>query len=145
MVSKGDHCLLNYWDQWFFDGFSVIQPLVTMFLNGCQPLVQRCDGNDTSLRSSEISSTPHQLLSAGPSHNHSRTVCPWFLIECSHPTRIYIQRRSGYRGVTEVLTRTQNPFRPVFRKGAKHADGWKFSLILGFRTTLDRFLPETQI
>ena len=34
------------------NGFSVSQPLVTMFFNGCQPLVQRCDGNDTSLRSS---------------------------------------------------------------------------------------------
>ena len=44
--------LLNHWDQWFFDGFSVSQPLVTMFFNGCQPLVQLCDGNDTSLRSS---------------------------------------------------------------------------------------------
>ena len=43
--------LLNHWDQWFFDGFSVSQPLVTMFFNGCQPLVQRCDGNDTSFRS----------------------------------------------------------------------------------------------
>ena len=42
--------LLNHWDQWFFDGFSVSQPLVTMFFNGCQPLVQRCDGNNTSFR-----------------------------------------------------------------------------------------------
>ena len=31
--------------------FLVSQPLVTMFFNGSQPLVQRCDGNDTSLRS----------------------------------------------------------------------------------------------
>ena len=45
------------WDQWFFDGFSVSQPLVTMFFNGCQPLVQQCDGNDTSLRSIPESST----------------------------------------------------------------------------------------
>ena len=35
-----------------FDGFSVSQSLVTMFFNGCQPLVQRCDGSDTSFRSS---------------------------------------------------------------------------------------------
>ena len=34
-----------------FQWFSVSQPLVTMFFNGCQPLVQRCDGNDTSFRS----------------------------------------------------------------------------------------------
>ena len=46
--------LLNHWDQWFFDGFSVSQPLVTMFFNGCQPLVQRCDGNDTSFRSNWV-------------------------------------------------------------------------------------------
>ena len=44
--------LLNYWDQWFFDGFSVSQPLATMLFNCCQPLVQRCDGNDTSFPSS---------------------------------------------------------------------------------------------
>ena len=31
--------------------FLVSQPLVTMFFNGSQPLVQRCDGNETSLRS----------------------------------------------------------------------------------------------
>ena len=43
--------LLNHWDQWFFDGFSVSQPLATMVFNCCQPLVQRCDGNDTSFRS----------------------------------------------------------------------------------------------
>ena len=40
-----------------FQWFSVSQPLVTMFFNGCQPLVQRCDGNDTSLRSS-LTRTP---------------------------------------------------------------------------------------
>ena len=34
-----------------FQWFLVSQPLVTMFFNGCQPMVQRCDGNDTSFRS----------------------------------------------------------------------------------------------
>ena len=48
--------LLNHWDQWFFDGFSVSQPLATMFFNCCQPLVQRCDGNDTSFRSTMFAS-----------------------------------------------------------------------------------------
>ena len=34
-----------------FNDFSDRQPLVTMVFDGCQPLVQRCDGNDTSFRS----------------------------------------------------------------------------------------------
>ena len=29
--------------------------LVKMFFNGCQPLVERCDGNDTSFRSTPLS------------------------------------------------------------------------------------------
>ena len=37
-----------------FDGFSVSQSLVTMYFNGCQPLVQWCNGNDTSLRSKSL-------------------------------------------------------------------------------------------
>ena len=43
---------LNHWYQWFFNGFSDSQPSVTMVFDGCQPLVQRCDGNDTSFQSS---------------------------------------------------------------------------------------------
>ena len=47
--------LLNHWYQWFFNGFPVSLPLpmalVKMFFNGCQPLVERCDGNNTSFRS----------------------------------------------------------------------------------------------
>jgi hypothetical protein len=42
---------LNHWWQWFFNGFSESQPLVTMVFDGCQPLVQQCDGNDTSFQS----------------------------------------------------------------------------------------------
>ena len=41
------------------NGFSVSQPLVKMFFNGCQPLVERCDGNDTSFRST------HRALKTG--------------------------------------------------------------------------------
>ena len=41
-----DHCL-----QWFFDGLGVIQPLVSMALNGHRPLVQQCDGFDRSFTS----------------------------------------------------------------------------------------------
>ena len=33
------------------NGFSDSQPSVTMVFDGCQPLVQRCDGNDTSFQS----------------------------------------------------------------------------------------------
>ena len=45
---------LNHWYQWFFNGFSDSQPSVTMVFDGCQPLVQRCDGNDTSLQSNWV-------------------------------------------------------------------------------------------
>ena len=48
---------LNHWCQWFFNGFSDSQPSVTMVFDGCQPLVQRCDGNDTSFRSNHT--TPY--------------------------------------------------------------------------------------
>ena len=34
----------NHWDQWFFDGFGVREPLVTLVFNGCPPLVQRWNG-----------------------------------------------------------------------------------------------------
>ena len=43
---------LNHWYQWFFNGFSDSQPSVTMVFDGCQPLVQQCDSNDTSPQSS---------------------------------------------------------------------------------------------
>ena len=45
---------LNHWCQWFFNGFSESQPLVTMVFDGCQPLVQQCDGNDTSFQSTHV-------------------------------------------------------------------------------------------
>ena len=41
-----DHCF-----QWFFDGFGVIQPLVSMVFNGYGPLVQQCDGFNGSFTS----------------------------------------------------------------------------------------------
>ena len=34
----------NHWVQWFFDGFGVTQPLVSMVYDGCPPLVQRWNG-----------------------------------------------------------------------------------------------------
>ena len=41
-----DHCF-----QWFFDGFGVIQPLVSMVFNGYGPFVQQCDGFNGSFTS----------------------------------------------------------------------------------------------
>ena len=40
------HCF-----QWVFDGFGVIQPLVSMVFNGYGPLVQQCDGFNGSFTS----------------------------------------------------------------------------------------------
>ena len=42
----GDH-----WVQWFFDGFGVTQPLISMVNDGCPPLVQRWNGYIPSLKS----------------------------------------------------------------------------------------------
>ena len=41
----------DHFFQLFFDGFGVIQPLVSMVFNGQGPLVQQCDGFDGSLTS----------------------------------------------------------------------------------------------
>ena len=41
----------NHWVQWFFDGFGVTQPLVSMVYDGCPPLVQRWNGYIPSLKS----------------------------------------------------------------------------------------------
>ena len=74
--------------------FSVSQPLVTMFFNGYQPLVQRCDGNDTSLWSTQVSLAPthdrcklvgpyvtlsnlHSITVSGPSQRVRRDLWPW--------------------------------------------------------------------
>ena len=42
----------NHWFRWFFDGFGVRQPLVSMVFDGCPPLVRRWNGNIPSLKSS---------------------------------------------------------------------------------------------
>ena len=42
----------NHWDEWFFAGFEVRQPLVSMVYHGCPPLVQRWNGCLRSLNSS---------------------------------------------------------------------------------------------
>ena len=41
----------NHWYQWFFDGFEVRRPLVSMVYNGFPPLVQRWNGCLPSLKS----------------------------------------------------------------------------------------------
>ena len=41
-----DHCF-----QWFFDGFGVIEPMVSMVFNGYGPFVQQCDGFNGSFTS----------------------------------------------------------------------------------------------
>ena len=41
----------NHWVQWFFNGFGVRQPLVSMVYDGCPPLVQRWNGYIPSLKS----------------------------------------------------------------------------------------------
>ena len=41
----------NHWVQWFFDGFGVRQPLVSMVYDGCPPLVRRWNGYIPSLKS----------------------------------------------------------------------------------------------
>ena len=41
----------NHWVQWFFNGFGVRQPLVSMVFDGCPPLVRRWNGCIPSLKS----------------------------------------------------------------------------------------------
>merc|ERR1712024_422291 len=41
----------NHWDQWFFDGFGIRQPLVMMVFDGFAPLVRRWNGYVPSLKS----------------------------------------------------------------------------------------------
>ena len=43
----------NHWEQWFFDGFWVRQPLVTMVFYGCALLVRRWNGYVPSSKSEE--------------------------------------------------------------------------------------------
>ena len=45
---RSDHC-----HQWFYDGFLMLLPSLSMVFNGSGPLVKRCDGFDGSLWSSD--------------------------------------------------------------------------------------------
>ena len=50
----------NHWVQWFFNGFGVRQPLVSMVYDGCPPLVQRWNGYIPSLKSKQH--TKYELI-----------------------------------------------------------------------------------
>ena len=41
---RSDHC-----HQWFYDGFLMLLPSLSMVFDGSRPLVKRCDGFDGSL------------------------------------------------------------------------------------------------
>ena len=44
VFGRSDHC-----HQWFYDGFLMLLPLLSMVFDGSGPLVKRCDGFDGSL------------------------------------------------------------------------------------------------
>ena len=58
-----DHCF-----QWVFDGFGVIQPLVSMVFDGHKPLDQRCDGYDGSLTSFSAADLYELLVKDSPKY-----------------------------------------------------------------------------
>ena len=47
---RSDHC-----HQWFFNGFFILLPLLSMVFDGSGPLVKRCDGFNGSLWSTRMS------------------------------------------------------------------------------------------
>ena len=46
---RSDHC-----HQWFYDGFLMLLPSLSMVFDGSGPLVKRCDGSDGSLWSNAV-------------------------------------------------------------------------------------------
>ena len=44
VFGRSDHC-----HQWFYDGFLMLLPSLSMVFDGSGPLVKRCDGFDGSL------------------------------------------------------------------------------------------------
>jgi len=46
---RSDHC-----HQWFYDGFLMLLPSLSMVFDGSGPLVKRCDGFDGSLWSKSL-------------------------------------------------------------------------------------------
>ena len=54
---RSDHC-----HQWFYDGFLMLLPSLSMVFDGFGPLVKRCDGFDGSLWSTESFDHPFILF-----------------------------------------------------------------------------------
>ena len=58
---RSDHC-----HQWFYDGFLMLLPSLSMVFDGSGPLVKRCNGFDGSLWSKLI---PLPIIQPRQSHN----------------------------------------------------------------------------
>ena len=57
VFGRSDHC-----HQWFYDGFLMLLPSLSMVFDGSGPLVKRCDGFDGSLWSKQLWSSPLSSL-----------------------------------------------------------------------------------
>ena len=64
VFGRSDHC-----HQWFYDGFLMLLPLLSMVFDGSGPLVKRCDGFDGSLWSNQDYSDHGRSLPASFSPN----------------------------------------------------------------------------
>ena len=62
VFGRSDHC-----HQWFYDGFLMLLPSLSMVFDGSRPLVKRCDGFDGSLWSN---------------HHHRAQTPPFHLSRC---------------------------------------------------------------
>ena len=68
---RSDHC-----HQWFYDGFLMLLPSLSMVFDGSGPLVKRCDGFDGSLWSKawynvlELINNDKELIFVYDNENH---------------------------------------------------------------------------
>ena len=79
----------DHWQRWFFNGFGVVQPLVSMVFDGQGPLVKRWNGFNGSNRSSchRISVEPTMLGPRwfdGGAQNSILWPCLFFVTPVSH-------------------------------------------------------------
>ena len=86
---RSDHC-----HQWFYDGFLMLLPSLSMVFNGSGPLVKRCDGFDGSLWSRGLQLLPWQMVL----HKIERKVIPnllivWYL----SPVRSFLEEISNWQ------------------------------------------------
>ena len=83
--------LLNHWDQWFFYGFSVSQPLMTMFFIKDDCCTEMFRGNGDS----KVSSTNQQMdqrtgIGARDTLTHSDpTLAPQFFFKFINPSTMH--------------------------------------------------------